>query len=718
MGGAVVSVLSVVNGAKEVENKAITEVRELGLQSEFVGPASGAGESGLLRSRSMKGLPLEQLTAKFHEGGTMPERLQRAATQHFALRKAMAYRTIDRFEKAEIEMDGKKKQWEFIHLKPTQYLTYAQMWSKMVNFGKGIKELGFKKGQHFGIYEDTRHEWMCGCYGLWTQGLIGVTVYANLGDEALVYAVKEAGLPGMIVNGKQAAKLIKLCTDGGVKVPLLVTIDDVPEKDKALIPASVKVHSFDEVVEMGAKSDAAVALPTDMNSLALIMYTSGTTGDPKGVMISHGNVAAAVAGLGRRLEQILGVSATSAAAAPAAETGAGAEQESYVAYLPLAHILEFCAENVLLLKGALLGYGNPRTLTDTSARPHGDFAEFKPSFCTGVPRVWDTVKKAVEAKLPAEGTVPRRIFERAYAARRDALRRGFDTPFFNHKVFEKTKMLLGGRCKMIISGGAPMNGALYEFLSIVFCCAVGQGYGLTETCAAATCQRYYDLQKENVGGLISPVEIKLRDFEHWKHTDPEPRGEVLIRGPCVTQGYYKQPEKTAEAFLKDGWFATGDVGQLTPDGTIKIVGRAKALAKNAHGEYIAMEALESTYVLTEFVMPNGICIVVDSMQPFITALVLTDEAKAMKFAAANGISGAWPDVLRNPEFNKKAAAALAATAKASGKKPFEFVKVCRVLADEWTPENGMLTAAMKLRRKPIEDRYKDAIADMFAEGNK
>jgi long-chain acyl-CoA synthetase len=437
------------------------------------------------------------------------------------------------------------------------------------------------------------------------------------------------------------------------------------------------------------------------------MYTSGTTGDPKGVMMSHGNVYAAVFGLRRRLDQVLGEPDVNAPVE---------EQDTHLAYLPLAHILEFCAENILLIRGATLGYGTPRTLTDTSAKPHGDLKEFKPTFFVGVPRIFDTIKKAVEGKLPAPGEFRRRVFDRAYAERKEALSKGYDTPYWNGRVFSGPAALLGGRCKMIISGGAPMSSATYEFLTVVFGCAVGQGYGLTETCAAGTIQRYYDLQKENVGGLLSVCEVKLRDVDPWKHTDqPHPRGEVLIRGPTITQGYYNQPEKTKEAFLDDGWFATGDVGMFAADGTLKIVGRTKALAKNSHGEYIAMESLESLYVQNDLVLPNGVCVLVDSQEGFICALVLTDEAKAMKFAAANKISGTFPAILDTKEFRKAAAASLAATAKAAGKKPFELVKNVAVLNEEWTPENGILTAASKLRRSEVDKKYKDLIEKLFKE---
>ena len=429
------------------------------------------------------------------------------------------------------------------------------------------------------------------------------------------------------------------------------------------------------------------------------MYTSGTTGDPKGVMLSQGNIVSAVNGLAKQLESVL----------------ATTEAPTYVGYLPLAHILEFCAENIMLTNGLTVCYGNPRTLTSTATRPHGDLQEYRPTFLAGVPRVFDTIRKGVEAKLPPKGSTPRAVFDRAFEERKAALKAGVDTPFYTSNVFAKTADALGGRCKWIISGGAPLSGKTQEWLATVFGCFVGQGYGLTETAAACTVQDYFNYRFENAGKLLQCCEVKLRTIDEFRVTDSPPRGEVLIRGPSVALGYYKQPEKTAEVFGADGFFATGDVGSFQADGTLKIVGRTKALAKNALGEYIAMESLESMYVQNDLVLPNGICIVVDSMQPFVVAVALTDKSKCDAFCAANKIEGAFPAVLQTPAFRKAAIASLGATAKANGKKPFEMVKNVRFYDHEWTPENDVLTAAMKLKRRVIDAKYGADVVEMYAE---
>lgn len=688
--------MSLRNEGSEVPVKAIHNLRAMLTQSiEVEDPSRQPNESKFRRSPSSGGLSYKDMYAKYYGGsdGTMVVRLQRSA-KTFGTRTGMKWRPIAKLEKTEIEENGKKKPWEFIHLQPTKSMTYTELWERIVKFGSGfVAATGLKAGAKVGLYEETRAEWMISCYGLWTQGMVPVTVYANLGEDALLYAVKEAELDAIVCSGKAVKGFLELCKKAGVNAPKVIYTDTLPSGFEA-----PDVFSWTAVTEAGAFAEPT--LPTDPEQLALIMYTSGTTGDPKGVMLTHGNVYAAVEMLGVRLETYLG-------------KPADAVDETYIAYLPLAHIMEFVAENIFLVRGSTLCYGNPRTLTNTSARPHGDLQEFKPVVLIGVPRIFDTIKKAVEAKLPVDG-LKRRVFDRAMQERKGALARGVDTPYWNEKVFKGPRELLGGRIKAVLSGGAPLSKETQEFMLCLFGCPVLQGYGLTETSACCTVARCFDTTLESIGPLVSGTEVKLKDTENWKHTDASPQGEICIRGPQVTKGYFKQPGKTAEVLLADGWFHTGDVGRVAPDGTLRIVGRVKALAKNALGEYVALESLEATYAGNALVVPNGICVLVHPHRAYIAAVALTDEAKCRKFLEANPtIKGEWPSVVSTEEFRKKAIESLAATAKGAGKKPFEFIKEIRFYAEEWTPENGILTAASKLKRREIDAKYADDIKQMF-----
>jgi long-chain acyl-CoA synthetase len=700
MGGAAScvagGVANAIDSFQRVENPWMKKVREAGTTTVDVERGDGYI---VRRSLSAKDMSRAQIAEKFTSDKSMPLILKAACAKH-AAKNALGFRKIVREYKDKLEEGGKVKDWTFIELGQTQFVTYQQLWEKIVGAANGMKVLGLGRGSRVAIYEETCANWLVMCYAIWCIGATPVTVYANLGEDALVYALREAEVDAVFVNNKQVDKLIKLCTAANIRLKAIIENDAEPNSARAVPAGSeLRIHVLERVIESGLNQPEPNEMSVEPSDLALIMYTSGTTGDPKGVMLTQGNVMTAVKGLNMRLQEFLFL----------------AEEPTYCAYLPLAHILEFCAENIMLMNGFMLGYGNPRTLTNTSAKPHGDLQEFKPVFFAGVPRIFDTIRKAVDSKLPPAGTVKRSVFDRAFAERQEALNRGLDTPFFTNRVFGPLSAVLGGRCKYIISGGAPLSAKTQEWMNIIFGAYCGQGYGLTETGAACTVQDYYHYKFENAGKLLQCCEVKLRTVDDFKVTDELPRGEILIRGPSVAQGYYKQPKQTAEAFLPDGFFATGDVGQFQPDGTLKIVGRTKALAKNSHGEYIAMEALESTYVQDPLLVPNGLCIVVDSLQPFIVAVALTDEAKCHKFCEANKIEYKWPEVLSTPEFIKAALASLAATAKANKIAPFCFIKNVRFVTDEWTPESGILTAAMKLKRREISSKYGELITKMFAE---
>eukprot|EP00758_Cryptobia_borreli_P010644 Tbor_TRINITY_DN5588_c0_g1::TRINITY_DN5588_c0_g1_i1::g.12541::m.12541/K01897/ACSL, fadD; long-chain acyl-CoA synthetase len=695
MGGCVMSHMQGKHESSLVPHTGISKLRQSPCEVVLSGPSEDENCSGIYSNMETKDLTKEQIHETFYNG-TLTNTLKKRVDLHPDV-TAIAWRPVSHVEKTTIKMNGKDTKWEYIHYEPTKYMTCKEMWETIVSFGRGLLTIGGKSGCRVGIYEDTRYEWLLGCYGIWSQDMIAVTVYASLGEDALIYAMKEAEVSHIITNGKLVKHLIEICNKGGVTVPVIIYTDKLTDANDDAYHG-ISLNKYDSVVAAGAKEKTDLHIPT-CDETAIIMYTSGTTGDPKGVVMTHGNVYAAVRSVEPRLLRFFGEPSV-------------AKKECYIAYLPLAHILEFTAENAMFIRGALIAYGNPRTLTNTAAKPHGDLQEHKPTFIVGVPRVFDTIKKVIESRVPSG--LKGKIFRQAYEERLKCLHQGLETPFYNEKVFGNIRQVLGGRCITILSGGAPLSAKTQEFMMVVTGATVVQGYGLTENCAITTTQLPWEIDFDIAGSLLPGVEIKLRDVDVWKHTDPEPSGEILMRGPTLSKGYFKQPAMTADVF-KDGWFHTGDVGRITNNNYLKIVGRTKALAKNSFGEYVALDALESVYVLDELCVANGVCVVVDPHKSFICALVLTDEEKATKFAKKHNIKGEWPAILENASFQEKAAESLAITAKEHGKKPFECVKKVRVLNEEWTPENGILTAASKLKRRTVDEKHKDTITELFKE---
>ncbi|EPY22092.1 long chain fatty acid CoA ligase [Strigomonas culicis] len=661
MGQAVAMMMELQNSFTTVPNENVEQykARLEKCGGSFIETLPGTEKEGMSSVFRLAGYPEEahqQTNAAYHSANLL-QRFRTLCAEH-AERKSIRYRPIDRVcrEPYLDTVTNKQKHMDITYLQPTVDVSLGEAWERVTHFGRGLRGLGVAPRANVAIFLDTCFEWLVTIYGLWAVDAVAATVYANLGHDALAYALKETGSAAVVCGGPNVVKIVQLMREGQIGAVPIIYVGALPSGADT---AGAQVHSFAEVLALGrAAGSAEVALdgPANNDELALIMYTSGTTGEPKGVMHTHGSLMCGSAVLMHRIDDLLGTNQ---------------ENDRYCSYLPMAHVMEFCVTNLLLARGATVGFGTPRTLTNTTARPHGDLVEYKPTLLVGVPRIFDTLKKAIEAKLPPRGSLKRTVFDRSFAARVKAIREGEETPFLNRKVFAPMRQIMGGEVRVMLSGGGPISAASQEFANVCF----GQlvvGYGLTETVCVGGIQIKGDFEAGTTGITLPGCQYRLLDTEEYKHTDqPEPRGELLEYGGHIFKGYYKQPELTKEAIDADGWFHTGDVASLTADGRLRLIGRVKALAKNSLGEYIALENLEAIYGQNALLLPNGVCVLVHADKNYICAIGLTDEDRTVIFARENNLEGEYPAILRSPAFQQAATRSLAETAKAVNRQSFE-----------------------------------------------
>jgi long-chain acyl-CoA synthetase len=355
-----------------------------------------------------------------------------------------------------------------------------------------------------------------------------VTVYTNLGDEALLYALNEGEIKYLLTSGRNVTKLLQLLGDDGEHCPTLEYIlftdtlqQNLKSTKKHKLVSLSDVEKGESQYMMKADQAPPECEPTP-DSLAVIMYTSGSTGNPKGVILTHRQLAGAVAGFRSVIELH--------------------DNDVYLAYLPLAHVLELVAEISMLVLGVCVGYGRPRTLIDNplSVRPCGDISSLRPTVMAGVPTVFDRIMKGAHGKIKESHPVIQWLFGRAFATKAAALKHG-GTSLVWDLVFGRTlRKLIGGRVRRILSGGAPLSEKTDEFMRAAFSIPVSQGYGLTETCGCGTVMMENDPAYRVVGPPVPSVEIRLVDVPDMKYLSTDTKGshgeKVLGRGEVWFRG--------------------------------------------------------------------------------------------------------------------------------------------------------------------------------------
>lgn len=582
-------------------------------------------------------------------------------------------------------------------LGPFEWITYKAAGERVNNFASGLSRLGLKKGEPVAIFEETRLEWTVASRACYCHGYVVFTVYANLGEDALVFALNQGEIRTMVTNASLLRMLAKIL--GGVSsLKNVIYIGKADPKDlEAMKAKGVECVAF-EAVEADGKANPVPHEPPTLDDLACIMYTSGSTGNPKGVMINHRNLVSALGGM----EKVLEIVST----------------DFYLSFLPLAHIFAFICENVFLAAGATIGFGSPRTVAATGVRNClGDIAELRPTILLGVPTIYERLKQGILAKVSKASPVAQFLFRTAYKAKLAALRQGSDTPIWNKIVFKKFLEGVGGRLRLIVSGSAPLSPDVHDFLRVCFGCPVMQGYGLTETSSSGCVQYPDDMTTARLGPPFPSMEAKLVDVPDMNYTSadkPYPRGEIWLRGGPVSQGYFKEPEKTKEAF-HDGWFATGDIGVCYPDGTFAIIDRKKNLIKPPHGEYIALEKLESVLRNSAFV--ETILVYVDSEHHHCIAVMVPNRDPLIELAKKHTSVQADKDdfaaLCRDPEMQRLILLDLQTVGRNLKLKSIETIRAVRLLSDQWTPQNFYLTAAMKLNRGYIVNQIRPLIDEMY-----
>ncbi|KAI3644926.1 hypothetical protein MP228_011090 [Amoeboaphelidium protococcarum] len=592
---------------------------------------------------------------------------------------------------------------------PYVWETYSEIEQRVKALGSGLRELGLisertngqdiKGTQMVGIYAKNCSEWLITQIACSAYSFVVVPLYDTLGHDAIKYIINQAELSVVIVEPGKLQNLLQ-CANSCPSLKYVVKMGSslTPEEKQSAkqLSPSVSLMYFKGVEALG-KENLKPVVPAKPDDLLTICYTSGTTGDPKGVMITHENIVAEAAGVFSTFPEDLVLD----------------ENELHLSFLPLAHIFEqLIAVAILTVGGAVAFYrGDVLKLLD-------DLQFSKPTVFPAVPRLLNRVHDKIWQTVNEASAVRRFIFKFALEQKRKLLRRGIVTKdsFWDKLVFNKIQARLGGRVKLMVSGAAPISHETIEFFRIVFGCEVLEGYGQTETAAAvvATCVGDYSFEYGSHVGCVLPCnEIKLVDapeLDYLSTDKPHPRGEVCVRGYNVFKGYYKMPDKTAETLI-DGWNYSGDIGMFLPNGTLKIIDRKKNLFKLAQGEYISPEKIENVYVKCHLIEQ---CFVYgNSLEHCLIGVVIPDEECARKWARDNGKPADVAALCQDPQFKQALVKEMKEQAKQAKLHSFEQLKDFIVDHEKFTVENNLLTPSFKLKRKETKQKYESQLNDMY-----
>ncbi|HEV2400331.1 MAG TPA: long-chain fatty acid--CoA ligase [Candidatus Sulfotelmatobacter sp.] len=555
-----------------------------------------------------------------------------------------------------------------------------QFGQNIARTARALDGCGIRKGDRVAILSENRPEWSVADLGILMLGAVTVPLYTTLTPEQTSFALSDSGCRIIFVSSDQHLHKV-LSILGTTQIEKIVVMDSLeftgdlaPFKDKC---ANMRQILADGPEDLGPELEqkARAVRPED---LATIVYTSGTTGNSKGAMLTHGNIASNIQC------SLLGFNMHPGLVS--------------VSFLPLCHITARHVDFAMLYHGVTLAY-----CPFIEQLPQA-LLEVKPSLFVAVPRVYEKIY--AHAAHEASGFPKHAMFSWALSVGKKhkpeilagTTPKSLSWKLANKLVFSKIRAGMGGNVETFISGGAPLGRELAEWYAAVGI-RIHEGYGLTETSPVIALNTPLNHRIGTVGKTLPNIEVRIAED-----------GEILVRGPSIFKGYWNRPEETKAAF-QDDWFKTGDIGNIDADGFLSVTDRKKDLIKTSGGKFIAPQPIENALKLNPYV---GVAAILGDRRKFPAVMISPNFVRLEDWARANNISFKSRDEL---VANPKVQSLFESVVEEINQNLARFEKLKRVIIvpDEFTPENGVMTPTLKLKRRVIEERYKKQIDELYAQ---
>ena len=599
------------------------------------------------------------------------------------------------------------------------WINYETADELLTNFSKGLNVLNLcpvieieKEGPYrfLGIYSRNKKEWLLSYLGAIKDSITIVTIYETLGLLAIEYILEQTQLITVVLETKALQTVLKLKKENKIhKLKNLIVIEkeDDEETCKELEQLGLNIYSWEEIVELGKTKGEKIILkrPTKDN-ICTINYTSGTTGYPKGVKLTHENIV-----IGTDVGELIGLNAT--------------PNDLYLSFLPYAHIMETLIITYAFNHGVPIGIynGNAKLLVE-------DIQILKPTALCAVPKIFLRIYDAIKSKVNSLSNIKQKIFNQAIKIKmKDYMNTGlYKNILLDYLVFREVRKTLGGRLRFMLVGSAPIEGYILNFLRCALSVEIMEGYGQTEDVAGALLSNTCDPVTGQLGGPGYWSEIKLVDQPELGYTSknvdpdtgkPRPSGELCVRGPTLFKGYFKDEEKTKETVDKDGWLHSGDIAMIIPEhgNCFKIVDRVKNIFKLQQGEYVSPEKIENIYSNCKYI--EQIFVTGNSLKSYLVCIVYPKFGDVIEFLKNKGIEGVNKDNCKNYFENEELKNDIINIMDKFGREKnlmgFELPKKVYLVKEPFSIENEIMTPTMKLRRHFAKKFFEKEIDKLYSD---